>query len=60
MLTREQVRGTIDKLPDNFTIDQLIDHLIFIDKVDEGLNQSKADKVHTQEEAKQKLKKWLK
>ena len=37
MLTREQVRSTIDKLPENFTIDQLIDHLIFIDKVEEGL-----------------------
>lgn len=60
MLTREKVRSTIDKLPENFTIDQLIDHLIFIDKVDEGLKQSKENKIHDQDEAKKKLNKWLK
>ncbi len=48
------------KLPETFTIDDLIDQLIFIQKVEEGIAQSKAGKVHTKSEARKKLAKWLK
>ena len=60
MLTRTQVFSTIEKLPEQFSIDQLIDKLIFIDKVETGLKQSESGNVNTKEQAKQKLSKWLK
>lgn len=60
MLNRMQVFDTVEKLPEQFSVDQLIDKLIFIDKVEKGVNQSKTGDVNTKEEAKQKLSKWLK
>ncbi len=60
MLTKQKVRNSLRKLPESFTIDDLIDHLIFIQKVDEGLAQSNARKVNTKEQSKKKLGKWLK
>lgn len=60
MLTKDNVIKTISKFPDNFTLDELVDKLIFMDKVDRGLEQSLANKVSSQDEAKKKLSKWLK
>jgi hypothetical protein len=40
MLSKEKLNKTITNLPDSFTIDELIDQLIFIEKVEEGLKQS--------------------
>ncbi|MCX6233907.1 MAG: hypothetical protein NT175_04170 [Bacteroidetes bacterium] len=60
MLTKENVIKTVSKLPDNFSLDELIDKLIFIDKVQKGLEESLADKVYSKEEAKKRLSKWLK
>ncbi|MDZ7719697.1 MAG: hypothetical protein U5K72_12840 [Balneolaceae bacterium] len=37
MLTKNKVKKTIENLPDSFTIDELIDQLIFIEKVEEGI-----------------------
>jgi len=60
MLTKEQVFSSIEKMPEQFSIDQLIDKLIFIDKVEIGLKQSESGNVNTKEQTKQKLSKWLK
>ena len=45
MLTKDSVIKTISKLPGNFNLDELIDKLIFIDKVEKGLNQSLKNQV---------------
>jgi len=55
-----QVFNTVERLPEQFSIDQLIDKLIFIDKVETGLQQSMLGNVNTKEQTKQKLSKWLK
>lgn len=60
MITKTQLINTLDKLPENLTVDQVIDHLIFIEKVQKGLDDSANGKVYSKNEAKQKLKKWLK
>ena len=60
MLTKDNVLKTISKFPDSFSLDELVDKLIFMDKVEKGLEQSLNNKVHTHEEAKKRLSKWLK
>jgi predicted transcriptional regulator len=52
MLTKEKLNKTINNLPDRFTIDELIDQLIFIEKVEEGLKQSDEGKVISNEDVK--------
>ena len=60
MLTKDSVLKTIAKLPDNFDLDELIDKLIFMDKVEKGLDQSLKDQVVSETQAEKKLAKWLK
>ena len=60
MLTKAQVFNSVEKMPEQFSIDQLIDKLIFIDKVEIGLKQSESGNINTKEQAKEKLSKWLK
>ena len=60
MLTKNSVLKTINKLPDNIDLDELIDKLIFIDKVEKGLDQSLQNQVVSETQAKKKLVKWLK
>jgi hypothetical protein len=60
MLTKDNVIKTIAKLPDSFGLDELIDKLIFIDKVEKGLDQSIKNQTISETQAKKKLAKWLK
>ena len=60
MLTKTQIRNTLDNLPENVTVEEVIEHLIFLDKVNKGLDDSNNGRVNTVDEAKQKLNKWLK
>ncbi len=60
MLTKEKLNKTINNLPERFTIDELIDQLIFIEKVEEGLKQSDEGKVISNEDVKLMIDKWSK
>jgi hypothetical protein len=59
MLTKGNVIKTISKFPENFTLDEVIDKLIFMDKVERGLEQSQSNKINSKEEATKRLSKWL-
>ncbi len=60
MLTKDIVNKTINTLPDSFTIDELIDQLIFMEKVEEGYQQSEAGSVISNEDVKLIIDKWSK
>lgn len=55
MLTKSNVIKTISTFPDNFTLDELVEKLIFIDKVERGLEQSLANNVFSEEEAQKNI-----
>lgn len=60
MLTKEKLNKSITNLPDSFTIDELIDQLIFIEKVEEGFQQSEEGRVVSNEDVKLMIDKWSK
>ncbi|HQH40763.1 MAG TPA: hypothetical protein PK825_03380 [Bacteroidales bacterium] len=60
MLTKEKVRKTIDRLPDKFTVDQVIEELVVLNKIEEGLKDIEQGKVFTTDQVKKELKTWLK
>ena len=60
MLTKEKLHFTIDRLPDNLTLDQVIDEMILLDKIDQGIIDANEGYVFTTDEVKEKLTKWLK
>lgn len=55
-----QLINSLDKLPENLTTDQVVDHIIFVEKVQKGLSDSVNGNINSKEEAKQKSGKWLK
>jgi hypothetical protein len=55
MLQKEKVILTIENLQDTFTNDELIEHLIFIQKVEEGIKQSIEGKVVSNEKVKEMI-----
>lgn len=59
MLTKEQVIGVINKLPSKFSIDQAIDELISLEKIENGISQSNANNVIPEEKLDEELPKWL-
>lgn len=60
MLTREKVNRTVKNLPDTFSMDELIDQLIFVEKVEQGIQQSESGLVISNEEVKSIIDKWSK
>ncbi len=60
MITKTQIINSLENLPENVTLDQVIDQLIFIEKVQKGQEDSRNGRINTKEEAKKKLEKWLK
>lgn len=60
MLNKERLIKTIEKMPDSFSLDDLLDNLVLIQKIEIGLEQSAAGETLTTTQAKQKLDKWLK
>ena len=59
-MTKATAIKTIEKLPKNFTIDELVEQLIFIEKVEAGLKDVADGKIYSTKEARKKLKKWSK
>jgi hypothetical protein len=60
MLTKEKLNKTIDNLPESFSIDELIDQLILIEKIEEGIKQSESGKVVSNDDVKLMIEKWSK
>ncbi len=60
MLTKKKLLKSIKDLPETFSVDEIIDRVILLQKVEIGLEQSASNKVHPTISAKSKLKKWLK
>ena len=60
MLVKEKVLETIESLPDEFSLDELFERLILLEKINTGLQEVEEGKVVSQEEAKEKMKKWQK
>jgi len=59
-LTKGKVKKTIERLPDEFTVDQIVEELMVLNKIEEGLKDIEDGRVFTTDQVKQELKTWLK
>lgn len=60
MLTKHEVQNQINSMPNQFTLDEFIEKLIIIDKINQGLEDVLAGNVLTEEELDQEMAKWFK
>jgi hypothetical protein len=59
MLTKERVIGAFNKLPQEFSVEQAIDEIILLEKIESGLAQSQANEVIPDEQLDKELPEWL-
>ncbi|MBO0929592.1 hypothetical protein [Fibrella aquatilis] len=59
-MTKEAVQKVVDTLPDEVTIDDIVERLILIQSFDEGRKQYEAGQFVTHDEVGKRLDKWLK
>ena len=60
MLTKARIKEQIDKLPEEFSLDELIERLILMEKVESGNKQSENGEVISEEEMDNEIEKWFK
>ena len=60
MIAKEQVLKAIQELPQNASIEDAMEKLYLIYKVDRGIKQADSGQKISQEEAKKRMEKWLK
>lgn len=60
METKQQILKAIEELPDDASVEDAIDRLYLLYKIDRGLRQADRGELISQEEARQRMAKWLK
>lgn len=60
MLTRKKLKEQIDKFPEEFSIDELVERLIFIEKVEKGMTQSERGEIISDTDLDIEVEKWFK
>ncbi len=59
-MKKTQLLETIQDMPEEFAVDELIERLLILQKIEEGQQQIQAGQFYTEEEPKKKLEKCLK
>ncbi len=60
MLSKSNVIKTITKFPDHFSVDDLVDKMILLDKIEKGMQQADNNQTISDEELDKKIEEWLK
>ena len=58
-MKKSTVIESLSKLPDEVTLDEIVERLIVIEKIEKGRKDVQSGKVNSEEQAKTKLSKWL-
>ena len=60
MDTKQQILKAIEELPDDAKVEDALERLYLLYKIDKGIKQADTGELLTQEEARQRMAKWLK
>ena len=60
MTTKEKVLQAVNNLPDDASIEDAMDRLLFLAKIERGLQQADAGQTIPHSEVKERMAKWLK
>lgn len=59
MLTKAKLLAEINKFPEEFSIDELVERLILIEKIETGNEQSVNNKIVSEAEMDYEIKRWF-
>jgi len=57
--TKQQILKAIEDLPDDASVEDALDRIYLLYKIERGLGQADRGELITQEEARQRMAKWL-
>lgn len=57
-MKRDKVLETVKEFPQEFDLEELIERLVFVEKIEKGLQQIEEDKTIPHEQVKDMIKKW--
>ena len=60
MLTKTKLKEQIEKFPEEFSIDDLVERLILIEKVETGMTQSECGDIIPDSDLDNEVEKWFK
>lgn len=60
MITKEQIKKHLETFPDKFSIDELIERLLFIEKLETRMQESDSNQTITEESLKSEMQEWFK
>ena len=60
MIPRDKVIEVIKSLPKEFSIEELMDRLILLNKIETGIKQATSGETYTSDEAKKMVREWSK
>lgn len=60
MMTKKQLKETIEKLPEEFSLADLIDRLILLDKIEKAERESERGDTIAEAELNEEIERWFK
>jgi|TARA_R110002110_G_scaffold208363_3_gene420683 hypothetical protein len=60
MLTKSKLKEQIENFPEEFSIDELVERLILVEKIDRGNKESEMGDVISEAELDNEIEKWFK
>lgn len=60
MLTKTKLRKSLEDMPEDFTLEELMDRLILLEKVEKGRSQSESNDVVSEVDLESEMAKWFK
>jgi hypothetical protein len=60
MITKERLIQVINGMPKKISIEDVIEELVFLSKIEQGLNDVESGRVYTDSIVAEKMEKWLK
>lgn len=60
MIKKNQLKETIESFPEEFTLEELVDRLILLDKIEKGNRDSLEGNTLSEVELEEEMKKWFK
>ncbi len=58
MISKEKLIQVINKMPEKINIEDVIEELVFLSKIEQGLNDIKSGRVYTDSIVAEKMEKW--
>lgn len=59
-MTKQTLIEALNDMPECFSVDELMEKAVLIEKIEKGISQSDNNATFSTEEARQRLSKWLK